>query len=197
MNSKALSRITLSVTLSLAPGATLATQQIFMKMTGVTGSATDRRHAGEIVVTAFSLGASAQTAPAFGGGGGAGRISCTEVRVTKPIDVSSTQLLSRLFRGTHIDQTIISVEQNTDRPYDSYTVELDNSLITNIQQSEIATLPGAPPSITLPTAPIETISLQPTIYKYTFYTQNADGAISQATFGWDCRTNRPIPSTAP
>jgi hypothetical protein len=84
----------------------------------------------------FALGGT-QSADIGGGGGGAGKVTFTDVRVTKEIDASSPQLFLALASGQHIKVAVVTVfHAGTTVPAAVY--ELADILISEVSMSPSA-----------------------------------------------------------
>ncbi len=98
--------------LLLAPATLLAIQggfvqvhgvqvDYFLKLDGIEGESTDSQHKGWIEIDSFSWGVS-NTQSSATGGGGAGKVSVSDIVVTKSTDSTSPLLFERCVRGSHI-----------------------------------------------------------------------------------------------
>ena len=83
-------------------------------------------------IRSFVFGATNSGSTEVGGGGGAGKVSFSDISISKLVDQSSPKLLLDLAQGKHIAEAKITVYQlGTKDPAAIYT--LDDVLITSVQ----------------------------------------------------------------
>ena len=105
----------------------------FLKIEGVEGESTDEKHRGEIEILSFSWGASQTGAHAFGGGGGAGKVSIQDFNFTKFIDKASPALMQRCCNGTHLPSAILTCRKagGENSPLDFMKVTMTYVLVSS------------------------------------------------------------------
>ena len=114
---------------------------IYMKYGSINGDVTASGYQGWIELDSFQWGAtSAPTTP-----GAAGKVSVSDITVTKTTDVATVNLVKQLLAGTHTDSVTIAFLKSaflksaflkstgSDQPYLQYT--LANTLITSYSLS--------------------------------------------------------------
>jgi type VI secretion system secreted protein Hcp len=152
----------------------------FLRLDGIPGESTDKKHAGEIDVDSFSWG-EVQPGPAgLGGGSGAGKVQMQDLHVTAPVSKASPLLVLACASGTHVKSAVLSARRAGKKsPEDFLTFSLSDVLVRSYQ---IAGSEAEPPrdAISLTFAKIEIV------YKE----QKADGSLGDTTrVGWDVVKN--------
>ena len=82
---------------------------IHLKIDGIEGESQDKK--GEIDILSFSVGATQSGTSAQGGGGGAGKVSFSDISVTKHVDKASPKIFEACATGKHIPKAVISVKK--------------------------------------------------------------------------------------
>jgi type VI secretion system secreted protein Hcp len=119
-----------AVMISLIGSSTEADAAAFMKIDGIDGEATDKKHKGEIDILAWSWGMSQSDSRP---GGGAGQVAVQDLSFTKYVDKSSTRLYQQLSNGESIPTVELSkssAKYSGSEPYLIYT--LTNVLVTSV-----------------------------------------------------------------
>ena len=110
----------------------------FLKIEGIPGESTDKRHPGEIEVLSFSWGVSNSATSGGGGGGGAGKAALKEFVIVKLMDTASPLLFESCCKGEHIrtaDFTL--VDRSSGLAF--YKIHFDDVLVSSLQP---ASAPG-------------------------------------------------------
>ena len=157
---------------ALAPAAPqAAVVDYFLKLEGIDGESTDDKHKNEIDVESWSLGFAYQIpANATGQQRTRGSVLCDGVTVYKRVDKASVKLLEALIKGKAIAKGVLTSAAAGKSARDFYTVELGDIVVTTLRQS-------GPPIVPEPgTALLESLTLQPASYKFSYSQQNADGS---------------------
>ena len=84
---------------------------MFLKLDGIKGEASDDKHKGEIDVLAWSWGASQSGTMHVGQGGGGGKANFQDLSVTKWVDKSSHALLKAVATGQHVKEAMLTVRK--------------------------------------------------------------------------------------
>lgn len=114
----------------LLPVHCVASELIFLKLTGINGEATHANFVNQIVVTSFSEGVS--NASSLGGGGSVPQFS--KLTITKSLDTASPVLYEDCATGAPITQAVLScVEVTTAGDKLFYTITLNNVTVTGVQ----------------------------------------------------------------
>jgi type VI secretion system secreted protein Hcp len=85
---------------------------MFLKLDGIDGEATDDQHLGWIEVSSFSWGVSNSTAVSSTGGAGAGKASFQDLHFEQLFDKSSAQVALYCAAGKHIANATLSVRKS-------------------------------------------------------------------------------------
>ena len=161
----------------LMPGAALAADLLFLKLTGIPGESTDAEHQGEIVLVAYTQ---SFTNP---GGRGAAPANCGAITVMKAIDRSSPALIGAVMGGTRIPDGLITFRKAGEQPFEYYKVTLKDVFINAITQTDTS---GTDPATIL-----EQISMNANTINFEYTPQlPGGGAGDRVSFGWNCLTNR-------
>lgn len=106
----------------------------FLKLDGVSGSAVDKRHKGDIQLDSFSFGVSNVGSQAHGSGGGAGKVSIQSFKIIKNVDKSSPLLAQACATGKHIKLAeLIFARKAGGEQRDYLYIKLDNVLVSSYQ----------------------------------------------------------------
>jgi type VI secretion system secreted protein Hcp len=154
---------------------------MFLKLDGIGGEASDAKHKGEIDVLSWSWGLSEPAAPA-GSGGGAGKVKIEDISIQKLVDLASPLLLSFSAEGKHIKEGTLTTRKGVKGGSDFLLVKLTDVIVTSVQisASKDAGLPAE--SITLGFGKVELD------YRQT----EPDGSLgTEKSFKWDVTTAKP------
>jgi type VI secretion system secreted protein Hcp len=159
-----------------------AADEIFLRLDGIAGSATAAGHQNEIAVSSYSQAFSNTTSTVTGSGGGAGKVNCGEIIVTKNIDKSSPKLIGSVVTGSHIATGDIRFDSTRGNGtlVESYHVALTDVVVTEIQQKDHT-----------PQGVMEQVTLSARQFMFTFTpTTNAGGSGTPISFSVDCSTKQ-------
>lgn len=158
-----------------------AAADYFLKLDDIEGETTDEKHANEIEVYSFSFGATQTGATTGGGGGGAGKVSFSDLSITKPLDKSSPKLYLACAQGKHIPKAVLyGRKSGDDKGTDYYVITLSDVLISSVQTS------GAGGD----DRPTESLSLNFTKIEFSYARQKPDGSYEPPIqTGWDIAQN--------
>ncbi|MCX7284971.1 MAG: type VI secretion system tube protein Hcp [Novosphingobium sp.] len=155
---------------------------IFLKLTNIKGESKDSKHKGEIDIENFQWGLHNTGDMAFGGGGGAGKVSFNDLTITKRCDLSTPSLMQACAKGDHIAEGILTVRKAGGTQEEYYKIALKHILISSIANS------GSDGS-----NPIESVSLNFAEIKFDYKEQTEKGGLGGvAKFGWDLKGNKPL-----
>jgi type VI secretion system secreted protein Hcp len=139
----------------------VAIADMFLKIQGVTGESGDSDHQGEIQVVSWSWG---MQSPSSMGGQATGKVTMSELRIVKRVDLSSPTLMSFLRNHKAISQAVLSIRKAGKTPLDYFKIELENVRVTSLQaESENAEL-------------VERVSLGFTKFRASYIPQGSMGA---------------------
>jgi type VI secretion system secreted protein Hcp len=80
----------------------------FLKMQGIEGESTDKKFKGQVELHSFTFNAQQTGTQAFGGGGGAGKVSFSDLSCSKAFDKASPSLMQACATGQHFPEAIIT-----------------------------------------------------------------------------------------
>jgi len=166
-----------------APIAAPAADNVFLKIPGIAGEASDSKHKDEIVLLSYTQ---SFTNPAtVGAGGGAGRVQCGDVKVTKLLDKASPLLIAGVATGKRYPTAVITFRKAGENPLEYYTVTLTDVFLDSITQTDA--------SPTDATTILEQVSMTAAKFQFKYTPQDEKGgAAGTVQFGWDCARNRKI-----
>ncbi len=109
--------------------------EYFLKLDGITGEAAASKHSGEIEVVSWSWGAS-NPASMHGTGLSAGKVSFSDLTITKPTDKATAKLMELCCTGKHITKGLLTCCKSTGdkNPADYLTIKLEEIAITSVAQ---------------------------------------------------------------
>jgi type VI secretion system secreted protein Hcp len=159
----------------------IATQDLFLRLSGIEGSSTDERHRREIELESYSQ--SVQSGANFGyGSGAAGKAaSCGDIVVSKQIDAASPGLIMSVLTGARIANGTITFRRAGREQQEYYTVQMTEVIVTSVEQSDVAAT----------SAPVkEIIKMKARQFRFNYFPQKPDGSLGPVqTFGFDCVSN--------
>ncbi len=154
---------------------------MFLKIEGVDGEATDPDHSGWIEVLAFSEGLSSSGSLHVGGGGGAARVNVQDLSVTKYLDSTSPFIRQRIASGQHIPSARLVVRTgDAGNRRTVFQVFLENVLLTSVSAGASSGQDRVTENITINFAKIR--------WEYTPQ-NNQGGAGGVVEAGWDIQAN--------
>ena len=158
------------------------TPDIFLKLDGIKGESKDSKHKGEIDVESFTWGLQNGGTMAYGGGGGAGKVSFQDISVHKLADSASPALMQACASGKHIKSGVLTVRKAGGRQEEFYKIALTNILVSSITNT------GANGGV-----PQEMVSLNFEEIKFDYKEQGADGSLGGVVkFGWNVKKNEKV-----
>ncbi len=160
-----------------------AAVDMFLKIEGVDGESTDKDHADEIDVLAWSWGMSNSGSMHTGGGGGAGRVAIQDFSFTKYIDKSSPMLLLKCANGGSFDEATLVVRKAGGSPLEYFTLKFTNVIVSSVSMGGS----GGEDRLT------ENITLNFAKVKWTYTEQNPDGSAGGSQdMTWDIAGNQEL-----
>ena len=165
------------VPVSLVPGAQMRPAsngvEIHLDLASIQGESPSSTHSNEIEIVSFQWGVSNSPVNTKDGVIKGGRVSMTEITLTKAFDKASVQLLSAAATGKIFKTATISWSKSTGRktPEDFMTITLTGVLITSVQQSSSRAGEGLG---------TETVSLSFDKVQLDYKVQGKDGLLTSA-----------------
>jgi type VI secretion system secreted protein Hcp len=150
--------------------------EYFLKIDGIPGESTDKKHAGEIAVEAFSWGAQQSGTGGIGGGGGTGKVQIQDLHVTARTSKAGPPLFLTCATGTHVKSAVLTARKaGSKQPGDFLTFSLSDVLVRGYQIAGSDTEP-----------PRDSVSLSFGRIEIEYKEQKADGSFGASTkAGWD------------
>ena len=153
---------------------------MFMKIATITGESTDKAHANEIDVLAWSWGISNSGTTHQGGGGGSGKANVQDLSFTKYVDSSSNALLLACCNGEHQEEAVFVVRKAGKEPLEYVKLTLNEVIVSSISTGGS----GGEDRLT------ENITLNFAKFKFEYVPQKKDGTGDAAKIaGWDIPAN--------
>jgi type VI secretion system secreted protein Hcp len=142
-----------------------------LKLDGITGENPATKHTGEIELHSWSWGASNPTSIS-GTGLSAGKVSISDLNISKPVDKSSAKLLELCCTGKHIATGTLSCSKSTGdkNPGDYLTIKM-----TEIHIASFQTGGSSGDSVGS-----ESVSLAFGTFEYDYKVQGKDGNLTAA-----------------
>ena len=108
--------------------------EYFLKLDGIKGESLSAKHKDEIELRSWSWGASNATSMT-GSGLSAGKVSISDVNITKPVDKASAKLLELCCTGKHITSGVLTCSKSTGdkSPSDYLTIKFEEIHIASVQ----------------------------------------------------------------
>ena len=150
--------------------------EYFLKIDGIPGESTDKKHAGEIAIESFSWGAQQTGTGSLGGGGGAGKVQIQDLHVTARTSKAGPLMFLTCATGTHVKSAVLSARKaGSKQPGDFLTFSLSDVLVHAYQIAGSDTEP-----------PRDSVSLTFGRIEIEYKEQKADGSFGGSTkVGWD------------
>ena len=174
---------TLFLFVVLSPSRAQAATDIFVKIEGIGGESQDKQHANWITALSFSDGLTLPASAALTGGVSAGRADFQNIKITKNVDSASIPLTSAVAAGRHIPTVTIEFRRTGANQSAYFKIVLQGVLIASVTRQTDSSSMGL----------VETVSLNASMYQWTYIPIKADGSSGPAiTGGFDLRQNKPI-----
>jgi type VI secretion system secreted protein Hcp len=154
---------------------------VFLKVDGIKGEATDAYHQDEIELVGWSWGASEIFIVSGGGGTVGGKPKFTDLFVTKHVDRASPKLLRACLKATHIGEVVLTQRKAGGGKLNFLVITLKDALVTSQNDVESG---GAP-------RPTETVQLNFAKVIYEVIPQKPNGQPdTPVTLRWDVKANK-------
>ena len=151
---------------------------MFIKIDGIEGESLDDSHANEIQLESMSWGASNTGSFAEGTGGGAGKVSFTDLSCAKKLDKASPILYLSCSTGKHIPKAVLTLRKAGGKQEDYFRVTMSDVLVSSVQDSGHAQ----------GDVPLESFTLNFAKIEFAYKPQKADGTLDAAiTSGYDLK----------
>ncbi|QHM72970.1 Hcp family type VI secretion system effector [Mixta intestinalis] len=156
---------------------------MFLRASGITGESQDINHKGWTDITSFSWGALHPGNMSVGSGGGAGKVTFSDLSIEAMIDKSTSALLRACANGKHLDKVEVSVCKAGEQQIEYCRITLEEVLITAVH------FRGIDSNERLNTH----YSFQAAKVRQQYYEQTANGGKGpEVSAGWNIKENREI-----
>ncbi|WP_326534392.1 Hcp family type VI secretion system effector [Pseudorhodoferax sp.] len=157
---------------------------MFIKIGDIKGESTDKAHAGEIDVLAWSWGMSQSGTTHMGGGGGAGKVNVQDLSFTKYVDAGSHALMEACCTGKHYDEAKLVVRKAGGTPVEYILITMKEVMVTSVSTGGS----GGEDRLT------ENVTLNFAEVKYQYQEQDPKGAKKGGTkdFAYDIAGNEKV-----
>ena len=107
---------------------------MFLTLPGsdIVGESQRAGHEGEIEILAWSFGGSNPSSIGIGGGGGTGKVTLTELTVTKYLDASSAELFQAMCKGDHFPEAKLTAYKSGGDALPYFTMEFEEMYPTSM-----------------------------------------------------------------
>jgi len=156
---------------------------MFLKLDGIKGEATDKTHKDDIDVLAWSWGV-ANAHGAVGKGGGAGKANFQDLSFTKYVDKASSQLHMSCATGKHIAKGELFVRKAGGEQLEYIKITLTDCLISSVSTGGS----GGEERLT------ENVTLSYSKFEFGYQPQNAKGGKEggEMKWGYDLKLNQKV-----
>ena len=157
---------------------------MFLKVDAIEGESANEKHKGEIDIQSYSLGGHQSGTFSTGGGGGAGKVSLSDLSIVKHVDKSSPKLFEACCTGKHIKTAVLSINKAGGEQEEYYKVTLSDVLVSSYQTS------GSGHGDAVPS---ESISFNYSKIEFEYKEQKSTGSVGGAVkAGFDVKTGKKI-----
>jgi type VI secretion system secreted protein Hcp len=162
----------------------MAAVDYFLKIDGIEGESHDDKHKNEIDLESFSWGATQSGGHAYGGGGGAGKVSMQDFHFVMKVNKASPKLFLHCATGQHIKSALLTCRKAGGKQEEFLKIKFSDLLVSSYQTG------GSGGSDIVPT---EQISLNFSKIEFEYYTQKPDGGVVLgAKAGYDLKANKTV-----
>jgi type VI secretion system secreted protein Hcp len=153
----------------------------FLKIEGIPGESKDGKHKDEIDLLSWSWGATQTGGFAYGGGGGAGKVSMQDFHFTMKVNKATPKLVLHCANGKHIPKAVLTVRKAGGEQQEYLKYSFYDLLVSSYQT-------GGSDGTDIPT---ESISLNYSKFEIEYKEQDQKGALQGAVKAmWDMKTNQ-------
>ncbi len=104
---------------------------MFLKLGDIKGESLDSKHKDEIQLHSWSWGMSQTGTTHNGPGGGAGKVSVSDLTITKNTDLASPALMLACCTGKHYKEALLTVRKAGEKPLEYFKLTLKDIIVTN------------------------------------------------------------------
>jgi type VI secretion system secreted protein Hcp len=139
----------------------------FLKIDGIKGESQDSKHKGEIDLLNWSWGETQTGSHAFGGGGGAGKVSMQDFTFQMNANLASPKLLLACANGEHIKEATLTCRKAGKDQQEYLKIKMNDLLVSSFQTGGHA---GGE-------VPVDSISVNYSKIEYSYAQQKPDGTL--------------------
>ena len=155
----------------------------FLKIDGIKGESTDKKHKDEIDLASWSWGESNSGSHSAGGGGGAGKVSMQDFHFTMQINKATPELMLACATGKHIPSAVLVCRKAGGEQQEYLEIKFSDLLVSSYQTGN-----GGGSDL-----PVESISLNFSKIEYAYKPQGNDGNLGAAVkAGYDLKKNTKV-----
>jgi type VI secretion system secreted protein Hcp len=152
----------------------------FLKIEGIEGESTDKKHKNEIDLQSWSWGETQMGAHSGGGGGGAGKVSMQDFSFAMSVNKASPKLMLACASGEHIKGALLVCRKAGKDQQEYLKIKFSDLLVSSYQT-------GGSAGDVIPT---DQISLNFAKIEFEYYPQKPDGGLdAKVVTGWDLKQN--------
>lgn len=153
----------------------------FLKVDGITGDSTNKKHPNEIELDSYSWGAENAASIGSGSGSGAGKVKFNEFTFSSTISKASPALFQAVASGKHLKEVVLTLN-NKKTGQDFYIIKLSDVLISSYHEATNGEL-----------LPAILIGMNFGKIEISYFPQKNDGSLAPAVkAGWDAVQNKAL-----
>lgn len=158
----------------------MAAVDYFLKIDGIDGESTDKKHKNSIDIESWSWGENNSGSSSQGGGGGAGKVTMQDFNFVMRVNKASPKLLLACANGQPFKSALLTCRKAGKEQQEYLKIKFSDLLVSNFQTG------GSSGDI----IPVDQISLNFSKIEYEYYPQKADGGLdAKVPVHWDLKTN--------
>jgi type VI secretion system secreted protein Hcp len=162
----------------------MAAVDYFLKLAGVEGESADHAHKGEIQVESWSFGAQQSGTMAFGGGGGAGKVTMNDFHFVMKVCKASPKLFLACATGEHFKEATLTSRKAGKQQQEFLKWKFTDLIVSSYQTGGSG---GAD------VIPMDQISMNFAKVEIEYKEQKADGSLGGAVkAGYDQKQNKEV-----
>ena len=154
---------------------------IFLKIDGIKGEATDINHQNEMEVVSWSWGVSELLVSSGGGGTGGAKATLSELVVGKQVDKASPNLFRACLKGKHLKEVVLTQRRAGAGKANFLSITLKDVLISGVNDIDTSVAPS----------PAENVAFAFAKVIYQYVPQKPNGTPdTPVTLKWDVMANK-------
>jgi type VI secretion system secreted protein Hcp len=158
----------------------MAAVDYFLKIDGIEGESTDKKHGKEIDILSWSWGESNSGSSAYGGGGGAGKVSMQDFSFAMHVNKASPKLILACASGQHIKSGLLTCRKAGKDQQEYLKIKFTDLLISSFQTG------GSQGDV----VPVDSITFNFAKIEYEYCPQKPDGTLdAKVPVHWSVKEN--------